>query len=167
MKLVIRKATAEDVPSIVGVRRAAFTQEEVQGFSTPEPSVYYSCEEMRKAWNKGSMLKDRWELAVAEKRGRIVGFIVFKLERDCGYIDNINIAKGEQRKGVGRTLVSYVERVAKSAGINVMKTDTTENAAGMLWKSYAFWTKMGYKETGERLATKYDFKEIPFVKNLK
>ena len=48
-----------------------------------------------------------------------------------------------------------------------MKTDTTENIEGIPWKSHGFWIKMGYKDIGERLITKWDFKTIPFVKNLK
>jgi len=151
----------------VKVRLAAFTQKEVKGFSTPEPSMYYSCEELRRGWDKDNILMEGWEVVVAKKRRKIVGFIVFKLEQDCGIIENINVAKGQQGKGVGRALVSHVEDTAESAGISTMKTDTTENAASTPWKSYAFWTKMGYKDTGQRLSTKYDFKEIPFVKNLK
>jgi len=48
-----------------------------------------------------------------------------------------------------------------------MKTDTVESAEGIPWKSYGFWTRIGYKDTGERLATKWDFKIIPFIKNLR
>ncbi len=166
MNLTFRKATINDVPSIVKIRRAAFTQEEVKGFTTPQPSIYYTCEGLRAAWDKDNKLKDGWEVFVAERDQRIVGFIVFKIEHNCGYIDNLNVARDSQGKGVGRALVRYIEDIAKSAGICVVKTDTTENAAGVPWKSYVFWTKMGYKDTGERLTTEYDFKEIPFVKNL-
>lgn len=48
-----------------------------------------------------------------------------------------------------------------------MRTDTTENANWEPWKSYDFWLKMGYEDTGERLPTDYDFKEIQFIKRLK
>lgn len=63
--------------------------------------------------------------------------------------------------------VEYVEELAKSKGFDVITTDTTENAKGVPWKAYGFWKKMGYKDIGERLATKYDFKTIPLVKRLK
>jgi hypothetical protein len=48
-----------------------------------------------------------------------------------------------------------------------MKTDTSENAMGVPWKAYGFWRRMGFKDTGDRLSTKYDFKEIPLIKELK
>jgi ribosomal protein S18 acetylase RimI-like enzyme len=104
---------------------------------------------------------------VAEKNRKVVGFIVFKMECDYCYIDNIDIARAEQRKGIGRALVTHVEDIARAKGLYSMKTDTTENAKGVPWKSYGFWTRIGYKDTGERLTTKWDFKTIPFVKNLK
>jgi len=112
-------------------------------------------------------LKDGSEVVVAEKDGKVVGFIVFKRERDWVYIDNIDIIKDEQRKGIGRALVAHVENIAITNGYSNMKTDTTQNAEGVPWKSYGFWIKMGYRDTGKRLPTKWDFKTIPFVKNLK
>lgn len=165
-KLFIRKANAKDISSIVKVRKAAFTAEEVQGFTAPTPSIFYSCARLQKAWEKDNNLKGGWNVYVVENDRRVVGFIVFKLEKGVGYIDNINIAKTCQGKGVGKALVSYVEQIAITHGISVMKTDTTENAQGIPWKSYTFWTKIGYKDTGDRLPTKWTFKEIPFLKTL-
>jgi GNAT superfamily N-acetyltransferase len=112
-------------------------------------------------------LKDGFEVVVAERNGRVVGFIVFSLNHDFAYIDDIDITKREQRKGIGRALVAYVEKMAKSQGCVCIKTDTTENAQGVPWKSYGFWMRMGFKDTGERLPTKWSFKMISFVKELK
>ena len=165
-EIAIREATADDIPAIVGVRRAAFTDEEVRGFTPPEHSMFYSPRELRRAWDKDDRLKNGWKVAVAQKSREIVGFIVFGMKGDFGFIDNLNVTKQQEGKGVGRALVNYVEDVAKAAGCNVMETDTTENAEGVPWKSYGFWTKMGYEDTGERLPTEWDFKEIRFVKNL-
>jgi len=167
VKLVIRMATINDVPSIVNVSLASTAKEEKQGFATPELGTYSSSEELRKAWAEENRLKDGSEVIVAEKNSKIVGFIIFKMEYDYCYIDNIAIPRDEQRKGIGRTLVTHVENIAKVNGYSLMKTDTTENAEGIPWKSYGFWTKIGYEDTGERLTTKWDFKTIPFVKNLK
>jgi GNAT superfamily N-acetyltransferase len=104
---------------------------------------------------------------LAEAEGEIVGFTTFKMEHDYGCIDNIVFAKEEQGKGIGRALVAYVEGIARVQGCYLMKTETTENADGVPWKSYRFWTRMGYEDTGERLLTNYDFKEIPLIKRLK
>ena len=166
--LMIRTAKVKDVSSIVKIRLAALSEEEIRGFSAPEFTVTYSSdEELRKVWSRGNRLKDGCQVFVGEDDGKMVGFIVIKIERDCGYIDNIVVAKEEQGKGTGRALVAYVEDMAKSRSCNLMKTDTTENAEGGPWKSYRFWTRLGYEDTGERLPTKYDFKEIPLIKRLK
>jgi len=122
---------------------------------------------LRKAWAEENRLKDGSEVIVAEKNRKIVGFIVFKMECDHCYIDNIDVIRDEQGKGIGRALVTYVENIVKVNGYSFMKTDTTESAEGIPWKSYGFWTKMGYTDTGERLTTQWDFKTIPFFKNLK
>jgi len=166
-KLVIRTATLGDIPSIVKVDLLAAPKEEIKGFAAPEWVTYRSPEELRKVWAEDNRLKDGSEVIVAEKNGKVIGFIVFKRERDHVYIDVIHITKDEQRKGVGRVLVTHIENIAIANGYSLMKTDTTENEEGVPWKSYGFWTKMGYKDTGERLPTKWDFKTIPFVKNLK
>ena len=165
--LMIRAAKVKDVSSIVRVRLGALTEEEIRGFSAPEFWIFSSTEELRKVWSRENRLKDGFEVFVAEDEGKMVGFIVFKMERDHGCIDNIVVAKEEQGKGIGRALVEYVEGIAQSKGCYLMKTDTTENADGVPWKSYGFWTRMGYEDTGERLPTNYDFKEIPFIKRLK
>jgi ribosomal protein S18 acetylase RimI-like enzyme len=167
MNIAIREASAEDIPAIVRVRRDAFTDEEAQGFTPPKSNIFCSSEELRKAWAQKDMWKDGWKVAVAEKSRIIAGFIVFKAGHGCCYIDNLNVARERQREGIGRALVAYTENVAKSKGCSLMKTDTTENAEGTPWKSYAFWTRMGYKDTGERHPTKWSFKTIPFEKSLK
>jgi ribosomal protein S18 acetylase RimI-like enzyme len=167
ISLVIRAATVKDISSIVRIRLATLTEEEIRGFSAPElTTTYSSVEELRKVWSRGNRLKDGFELFVAEDEEKIAGFIVFKMERDYGYIDNIVVAKEEQGRGIGRALVAYAEDIAKSKGCHLIKTDTTENADGVPWKSYGFWTRMGYEDTGERLPTKFDFKEILLTKRL-
>ena len=166
--LSIRESTVEDVSPLVQIRLAAISEKEILGFSAPEfTAAYSSTEKLRKMWSRENRLKNGFEVFVAEDEGKIVGFIVFKMERDCGCIDNIVIAKGEQGKGIGRALVAYVEGIAKSKGCYLMKTDTSENADGVPWKSYDFWIKMGYEDTGDRLRSNYDFKEISLIKRLK
>jgi GNAT superfamily N-acetyltransferase len=165
--LVIRAATIKDISSIVRIRLETLTDEEINGFSAPEFATYSSTEELQKVWYRDNKLRNGFEVFVAEEKGKILGFIVFKVEAICGYIDYVLVAKREQKKGIGSALVMFVEKIAKSQGCHLMKTDTTENASGVPWKSYEFWLRMGYEDTGERLPTNYDFKEISLVKRLK
>jgi len=165
--IVIRPASIEDVSSIVEVRLGAFTEKEAAGFTIPGESPYVSIEKLRKMWDKENLFKDGAEVFVAEREEKVVGFIVLNMKCSDDNIDNVVVAKDEQGRGVGKALVEYVERLAKSRGYNVMKIDTTENVEGVPWKAYGFWRKMGYEDSGKRIATEYGFKDIPLVKKLK
>ena len=70
--LVIRPASIKDVSSIVKVRSAAFTEEEVSGFVVPGESMYASFEKLRKMWEKENCLKDGFEVFVAECEAKVV-----------------------------------------------------------------------------------------------
>jgi ribosomal protein S18 acetylase RimI-like enzyme len=166
-RLVIRPAIREDILSIVEVYLSSKTRSEVAGFTAAKFATFSSPSKLKRVWAGGNRLKSGLEVVVAEKDRRVIGFIVFKKDHDYVDIDNLDIRKDEQRKGIGRALVAHVESIAKSCGYSLMKTDTTENAQGVPWKSYGFWIKMGYKDTRERLHTKWGFKTIPFMKNLK
>ena len=165
--LVIRPASIADINSIVNIRLSALTEEELVGFTVPDPNQYWSNEKLMELWDKENRLKDNTEVFVAEVNGRVIGFIVLNMEVGDDNIDNIVVTKEEQGKGVGRALVEYVEKLVKSRGFNFITTDTTENANGIPWKAYGFWKKMGYNDTGKRLVTSYGFKDIPFVKKLR
>ena len=164
--LTIRKASPKDIEALVRIRRTAFTDEEVRGFTPPEHSFFYYVSGLRKEWKEDKRLKDDWEIYVAEDNHRLVGYIFFKTENDAGYIDNINVPKRQQGKGVGRAPVAYVEEIARSRRIRFIETDTTENVEGKPWKSYDFWINMGYKDTEGRRPMEGNFKEINFVKKL-
>ena len=162
--LAIRPASISDIPSIVEIRSGALTDKELSGFSVPGSSLYYS--KLTEMWNTGNRLKDDSEVFVAVSEGKVVGFIFFSMKEGDDNIDNVVVAKKEQGKGVGRALVEYIEDLAKSRRMDVITTDTTENAKGVPWKAYGFWKKMGYEDTGKRLASGYDFKIIPLAKKL-
>lgn len=164
---MIRPATIHDISSIVNVRLGALTDEEIAGFTASEYAIYSSVEKLRKMWDRKNILKDGFQVFVAEGKGIIIGFVVFRIDGDFGNLDNIVVAKKKQGNGVGRALVEFVEKLAISKGCTLMKTDTSENAMGVPWKAYGFWRRMGFKDNGDRLPTKYDFKEIPLLKKLK
>ncbi len=136
------------------------------GFSAPEWGTFRDTNQLREIWTTANRLKEDYEVIVAERERQIVGFLVFKREPAFLYIDLIDIRRSEQGQGVGRALVEHVERLAIKEGLERIETDTTENAQGEPWKSYNFWVKMGFRDTGERLKTKWDFKTIPLVKQL-
>jgi ribosomal protein S18 acetylase RimI-like enzyme len=164
--LIIRAATINDISRIVQIRLETLSVDEISGFSAPEFANTSSSEALLNSWERENMLKDGFEVFLAEDNRTIVGYMMFKVEGNSGYIDDIVVYKEEQGKGVGKKLVTYAEDIARSLGCHFMKTDTTENISGVPWRSYNFWLKMGYEDTGERISTKYDFKEIRFIKKL-
>ena len=166
LSLVIRPASIIDVASIVEIRVGALTEDELSGFVVPGESLYSSVKMLRDEWDTENRLKDGLEVFVAENMGEVIGFIVYNMADPDDNIDNLVVAKQEQGKGIGRALVEYIERLAKSRGFDIITTDTTENAQGVPWKAYYFWKKMGYEDPEERLPTNFDFKEIPFIKRL-
>ncbi len=165
-EVTIRDAQREDIPSIVETSHASATNEEIVGFTAPEWGTFRDIKKLEGEWATENKLRDDFEVIVAEKRGQIVGYLVFKREQEFLYIDLVHIRKSEQRKGLGRALLGHIERLAIESGTTRIETDTVENAQGVPWKSYNFWIKMGFRDTGERLKTKWDFKTIPFVKQL-
>ena len=113
--LVIRPASTRDVPAIVEIRLGALTQEEISEFGVPEDNLCSSIEKLRGMWDRDNLLLDGFEVFVAENGGMVIGFIVFTMKGNDN-IDNVIVAKEEQGKGVGRSLVEYVEDLAKSRG---------------------------------------------------
>ena len=164
--LTIRPASIIDITSIAEIRLGALTEDELSGFVVPGESLYSSVNKLRDEWDTENRLKDGLEFFVAENMGNVIGFIVYNMEDPDDNIDNLVVAKQEQGKGIGRALVEYIERLAKSRGFDFIIIDTTENAQGVPWKSYGFWKRMGYEDTGKRLHTNFDFKVIPLIKIL-
>ena len=166
LMLKIRPATVNDISSIVEIRLGALTEEEVSGYVVPSDNICSSVKKLQEVWYRENKLTGGFEVFVAEKEGKVIGFTVYNMKSVDDNIDNIVVTKEEQGKGVGRALVEYLEEMAKSRGLSVITTDTTENAEGVPWKAYGFWRKMGYEDKGVRLSTKYGFKVIPLTKNL-
>jgi GNAT superfamily N-acetyltransferase len=166
VQIVIRKANLEDIFDMVEARRTSASDNETNGFRSPDCTTYLNPEEFRKVWDKENRLKDSSEVFVAEEAGHVIAFIVFIYGKTSVLIEDLYVAGFAQRKGIGRLLVNFVEELAKAKGYENMETDTTMNSGGTPWKSYDFWTNMGYRDTGKRLPTKWSFRMIPLVKKL-
>ena len=136
--LVIRPASIIDITEIVKVRTETLTDKEISGFSAPGDNIYSSKEKLAELWDADNKLKDNSEIFVAVFEGTIRGFIVFNRDNYADNIDNIIVDKNDQGKGIGRTLVNYLEDLAKSLGMTVITTDTIENARGIPWKACGF-----------------------------
>ncbi len=54
------------------IRKTAFTDEEVKGFTQPESSFFYYAIGLKKEWKEDNKLRGDWEIYVAENRRNLV-----------------------------------------------------------------------------------------------
>jgi GNAT superfamily N-acetyltransferase len=97
---------------------------------------------------------------------KAVGFIYFVHEKDCMAIEEVDVVKQYQGRGIGRALVEGAERSAKNKGVRCLTTGTAINSEGKPWKAYGFWVHLGYADAGERTDTGHGFKYCKLVKKL-
>lgn len=90
----------------------------------------------------------RWFLAldgairrVAERDGRIAGFILALDEGDSGHIITLDVLRAHRRQGIGSLLLTSAERELAARGVRQVELETaTDNHAAV-----AFWQKHGYR----------------------
>ena len=97
LSLKIRPAIINDIPSIVDIRLGAVTEEDISEFGVPEDNLFTSIDNLREMWDKDNLLKDGFEVFVAENRGKVIGFIVFNMNGSDN-IDNVIVAKKDKKR---------------------------------------------------------------------
>jgi GNAT superfamily N-acetyltransferase len=160
-----------DIPSIVWCNLTAKTLEEIIGYGPPlDQRIFANEERLERAWGSGNEVEG--ELAyVYEQVGKVVAFVVIRVEPDAIELDNIDVAKDFQGKGIGEALVRFVEDLARDLSKKYVTLDTSRNQeTGKPWRSYWFWLRMGYSEDGEMqsdLGRQCGFTEIRFRKSIR
>ena len=76
------------------------------------------------------------------------------------YVDTLFVAEAYRRQGIGRKLVSEMEKRAKNLGANMIRLDTFD------WQGYEFYKQLGYEEVGHYYNEKDDFHEYFYVKRI-
>ena len=83
-----------------------------------------------------------------ELEGRIVGVAALQIESPClGYVRFVYILPEHQRKGIGTSLVTYIEAEARKLGVKKLKVPYVDINAQ--W-AISFYTKLGYKIVEKR-----------------
>ncbi|MCL4360367.1 GNAT family N-acetyltransferase [Patescibacteria group bacterium] len=80
----------------------------------------------------------------ATKDGTIVGKIDGRFGGGVLFIDNLIVAKGARRQGVGTLLVTEAEKFGKSLGAHKVYLFT-----GEAWGARQLYEQLGYKEAGK------------------
>jgi ribosomal protein S18 acetylase RimI-like enzyme len=165
---MIRPATRIDIPSIVWCNLTSKTLEEIAGYGPPlDQRLFANEKKLEQAWRTENEV-DGELVYVYEQNARVVAFVVIRVEPEAIELDNIDVAKDFQGKGIGKALVRFVEALAKDLSKKYVTLDTSRNKrSGRPWRAYWFWLKMGHSEESEietHLGQRYGVTEIRFRK---
>lgn len=86
---------------------------------------------------------------VAESRRCIVGFAIMYFGAEVAHLNLLAVARARQRMGIGRRLMAWVERSARTAGIASVRLEVRANNRS----ARAFYRALGYREIA--LASRY------------
>jgi ribosomal protein S18 acetylase RimI-like enzyme len=135
-RLTLRPATVADAPRLTELVRAAYEHYVVRLGSPPRPMMDDYAEVVR-----------RNSVTVAERRGQIVGLIVFGSDDEGFFVDNVAVDPRHQGSGIGRALLEHAENAARRAGFDSMYLYTHE----LMTENLALYLRAGYVEYDRRL----------------
>jgi [ribosomal protein S18]-alanine N-acetyltransferase len=58
-----------------------------------------------------------FEVVVARREGRVVGFAVMQLGHEVAHLILLAVEPSERRSGIGRRLIHWIEEMARTAGV--------------------------------------------------
>jgi ribosomal-protein-alanine N-acetyltransferase len=90
----------------------------------------------------------------ARDRRRVVGFAIMEFYAIHAHLNLLAVQPGNQRQGVGRQLLEWLEASARTAGIFKVNLELRATNVG----AQAFYEKLGYRAVGRRPAY-YDGRE--------
>lgn len=119
----IRKATIEDLGSILEIERVSGT------------AAHWGSSDYRNAIQQRNRL-----ILVAEHVGRVLGFLVASTATDEWELENIAVAPGARRHGIGRALMLRLIRNAQQNGASEIRQEVraSNSAAHLLGQSVGF-----------------------------
>jgi len=159
--LAVRKAAKTDFSTIVEIMRLSATEEELRGFVPAEGVSSGFLEELKR-----ELEREAPDVILAEANGVPVGFAFYTFQEDSVEIEEMDVVKAWQGRGVGRTLVDYIEKVARERGVKRLVTGTSLNSEGEPWRAYGFWTHIGFVDTGERTESPHGIRYVKLIKTL-
>lgn len=143
-KVLFRPARPEDLPLLRDIMVEAFT-----GVSIDQAieKTFGVINDRDWRWRKGRHLDEDWRrdpegVVVAERDGRVLGFISTWLDREAGigHIPNISLTPECRGEGIGRQLLELALQRFRAAGLTHAKIETlAHNARGLhLYQSVGF-----------------------------
>jgi ribosomal protein S18 acetylase RimI-like enzyme len=134
--LLLRPATAADVPMLTELVRAAYAHYVDRLGGPPRPMTDDYAEVVH---------RDR--VIVAERGGEIVGLVVLGISDEGFFVDNVAVDRSHQGTGVGKALLEHAESAAREAGFDSIYLYTHERMA----ENLTLYSRIGYVEYDRRL----------------
>jgi len=134
---VIRPLRREDLEAVAAIEREVF--------SDPWPESFFH----------GELAQAGVYATLAERGGRLAGYLVAWLSGVAGHVGNLAVAPGQRRRGVARKLLEDLLERAGSLGIKslALEVRVSNFAAQTLYRAYGFrlaGIRRGYyRDTGE------------------
>jgi GNAT superfamily N-acetyltransferase len=122
LKTKIRKATAADAVAAWEIRDAAILSQ-CKGHYSPESLAI---------WTSGEITDEFIQFVVEHFYVATVDDVVVAtgmVDLTTGRLDAIMVRPGMMRRGIGRQIVSFLEYIARAAGVTELTLDSTLNAA--------------------------------------
>jgi ribosomal-protein-alanine acetyltransferase/tRNA threonylcarbamoyl adenosine modification protein YeaZ len=135
--VVLRPFRTSDVPQVAAVERSVFTD--------PWPEAFFV----------GELSQPGVYAMIAERGGRLAGYLLAWLSGEAGHIGNLAVVREERRRGVARQLLSDLLDRAGTLGIRslVLEVRVSNFAAQALYRAQGFrlaGLRRGYyRDTGE------------------
>lgn len=147
--VTIRAASEQDIPALVECDGATTTDEEVAGWGRPKSErLFGSSQRLLAVWRSPNRVGTK-EVYVADDGGHVVAMVIIEDRGTELELDDIEVRREHQHRGIGTQLVRFVESRASQAGMDAVTLGTSRNADGVPWSSFPWWQKQGYVVTGE------------------
>lgn len=128
----LRKATAEDVPGLRAVARAAYEKYVSRMGLQPAPMTADYAHSVRDG-----------QVWVAAADGALLGLVVLVLRDDHVLVENVAVSPSSQGQGVGGRLLAFAEDHARRHGVSQVRLYTNE----AMTENLAYYPRRGYIET--------------------
>jgi GNAT superfamily N-acetyltransferase len=127
----IRSATVEDAETLGGLNAQLIRDERHRNSMTIPQLV-----ERMADW-----LRAEYAAAIAEERGTIVGYALFRREAEYVYLRQIFVRAENRRQGIARSLIQWLLQNAWQAAPRIRIDVLVGNEAGR-----RFWESIGFRE---------------------
>ncbi len=147
----LRGMRPEDLPELTAIMVAAF-----EGVSIDQgiEGVFGIIHGHDWRWRKARHLQDDWQrdpegIIVAERDGRLLGFVSSWIDREAGigHIPNISVIPDFRGQGLGRLLLDRILDRFREAGLTHAKIETlAQNAVG-----HHLYQSVGFREVARQV----------------